>query len=321
MRAFVAESYGTPELMRQVELARPTPEDDEVLIRIKTVSINGSDKENLAGKPLYARFGGLRRPRNPIPGSDIAGVVEEVGKNHTDFVVGQTVFGEIPGYRGGFADYVATTGETMMVKPDALSLVDAAAIPQAGVIALNGITKRSNAKPGSDVLINGAGGSGGSFAIQLAKLAGANVTAVDGRGKLDFMQSLGADNVVDYQDQDFTQDESRYDLILDLIATRSAFSCAKPLRPGGSYYMVGGAMSSMLQVLTLGPLFKRFKDKRVKILVVPQNRPDLVAITEQVTSGNVTPAIDRIFSFEEIPDAMTYMASGEPLGKVVIQIA
>jgi NADPH:quinone reductase-like Zn-dependent oxidoreductase len=197
MKAIVYEKYGSPDVLHLTEVEKPIPTDDQILIKVHAVSINGSDREGLIGKPLYVRAGGLLKPGNKILGADIAGQVEFAGKNNTEFQPGDEVFGEIPLYHGGFAEYVCTTGKTMTLKPVSLTFEQAAAIPQAGVIALRGIRENGRVQPGQKVLINGAGGSAGSFAIQLAKLYGAEVTGVDNAGKLDFMRSLGADHVVD----------------------------------------------------------------------------------------------------------------------------
>src|SRR5687768_5437268 len=204
MKAVVFEKYGSADGLHLAELAKPVPTDDQILVKVHAVSINGSDREALMGRPLYVRMGGLLKPRHKILGSDIAGRVESAGRNNTEFKPGDEVFGELPGYHGGVADYVCTHGKTMMLKPAGLTFEQAAAIPQAGVIALNGIRNKGHVRPGHKVLINGAGGSAGSFAIQLAKLDGAEVTAVDNAGKREFMRSLGADHVIGYNEEDFT---------------------------------------------------------------------------------------------------------------------
>ena len=214
MKAIVYHQYGSPDVLKLEEVAKPTPTDDEVLIKIHAVSINGSDREGLIGKPLYARIGGLRKPSQQILGSDIAGRVEAVGKNNTEFQPGDAVFGEIPGYHSSFAEYVCTRGKTLALKPANMTFEEAAAIPQAGVIAMQGIREKGQVQPGQKVLINGAGGSAGTFAVQLAKLDGAEVTGVDNAGKQDFMRSLGADHVIDYTREDFTRNRNQYDLIL-----------------------------------------------------------------------------------------------------------
>lgn len=321
MKAVVYSKYGSPDVLHLKETAKPVPTDDQILIKIRAVSINGSDREGLIGKPLYSRVGGLRKPGNPILGSDIAGVVEEVGRNNTEFHVGDAVFGEIPGYHGGFAEYICTSGRTMMAKPAGMTFEEASAIPQGGVIALNGIVKKGQVQPGQKILINGAGGSAGTFAVQLAKLHGAEVTGVDNTSKLDFLHSLGADHVMDYTRENFTESGGRFDLILDLIAHRSAFAYARALNPNGTYFFTGGSVSTLFQILFLGSLIKRMTSKNVRMLMVPQNRDDLIAITELVEAGKVRVVMDRTYSFNEIPDAMRYVSEGRAKGKVVITVA
>jgi len=320
VKVCVNERYGSPDVLRFCEIEAPVPKKNEVRIKIHATSINGSDREGLLGKPLYARIGGLRRPKNPILGSDIAGVVDAVGEIHEEFKLGDRVFGELPGYHGGFAEYVCTDAHTLAHIPDGLSFVQAAAIPQAGVIAYNGIYKQERVRPGQKVLINGAGGSGGSFAIQLATENGAEVTGVDNSHKLDFIRSLGAHHVIDYKKQDFTQINQQYDLILDLIADRSAWAYPRALCDSGRYAVVGGSTATLLQVLVLGPIIKWVTGKTVRILAVPQNRADLCAISDLVASGQIKPSIDQIFAFAEIPEAMRYIESGESKGKVIVQV-
>lgn len=318
MKAIVHEKYGSPDILQLKEIANPVPMDDEILVKIHAVSINGSDREKLIGRPLYARMSGLRKPGQSILGSDIAGVVEEVGVNNAEFQPGDEVFGEIPGYYGGFAEYVCTHGKTIALKPAGMTFEEAAAIPQGGVIALNGILKKGKVQPGQKVLINGAGGSAGTFAVQLAKLHGAEVTGVDNRGKLDFLRSLGVDHVIDYTREDFTKIGKEYDLILDLIAHRSAFAYARTLKPNGTYFFTGGSVGTLFQVLLLGPWIRRATGKNIRILIVPQNREDLLAITELCEADKVRPVIDRTYSFKEIPEAMRYVGEGHAKGKVVI---
>jgi NADPH:quinone reductase-like Zn-dependent oxidoreductase len=275
----------------------------------------------LIGKPLYARMGGLRRPGHPILGSDIAGRVEETGKNNTEFKVGDEVFGEIPGYHGGFAEYVCTRGKTLTHIPAGMTFEEAAAIPQGGVIALNGIREKGQVQPGQKVLINGAGGSGGSFAVQLAKLYGADVTGVDNTYKLDFLRSLGADHVIDHTREDFTKIGNRFDLILDLIAHRSAFDYTRALKPGGTAFFVGGSVATLFQILLLGLMIRRITGKNLRLLVVPQNRTDLIAITELCTAGKIRPVIDRRYPLSEVREALQYINEGRAKGKVVITVS
>lgn len=320
MNALLYEEYGSPDVLHLAQVPAPSPKADEALIRIHAVSLNGSDREGLVGKPLYARIGGWRKPGNRILGSDIAGRVERVGPDHAEFEPGDAVFGELPGYRGGLAEYACTHGRTLARKPPGLTFEQAAAIPQAGVIALNGIREQGRVRPGQSVLINGAGGSAGSFAIQLARLHGAEVTAVDDGAKLDFMRSLGADHVIDYAQEDFTRSGRQYDLILDVFAHRSARDYQRALRPGGTCFCVGGSVAALFQVLLLGPWIRRTSGRRVRVLVVPQNRKDLVAVTELCEAGTIVPVIDRCYPFAEAADAFRHVADGRARGKVVITI-
>lgn len=320
MKAIVYERYGPPDVLQLKEIDKPVPDDNQLLIKVHAVSINGSDKEKLIGRPLYTRIAGLRKPGHQILGSDIAGTVESVGKNNSEFKAGDAVFGELPDYHGGFAEYVCTHGKTLSLKPESMTFDEAAAIPQAGVIALQGIREKGQVRPGQSVLINGAGGSAGSFAIQLAKLHDAEVTAVDNSYKLDFMRSLGADHVIDYTREDFTKHAERYDLILDMIAHRSVFAYRRALKPNGTYYFVGGSVAVLFQVLLLGPLIKRTTGKNIRLLAVPQNRSDLVAITELCETGKVRPVIDRRFALSEVPEAFRYIETGKAKGKIVISL-
>lgn len=228
------------------------------------------------------------------------------------------MFGEIPGYHGGFAEYVCTHGRTMALKPAGLSFEEAAAIPQAGVIALQGIREKGRVQAGQTILINGAGGSAGSFAVQLAKLDGAEVTGVDSAGKLDFIRSLGADHAIDYTREDFTGSGKQYDLILDLIAHRSVFAYQRALRPKGTAFFVGGSLAVALQILLLGPWIRRATSKSIRMLVVPQNRKDLIAVTKLCEAGTIVPAIDKRYPFGEVPEALRYVVDGHARGKVVI---
>ena len=275
MKAIVYTKYGPPEVLQLKEVEKPTPTDDEVLIKVQAVSVNRSDWEGLIGKPLYARIGGLLKPVSQILGSDIAGRVEMVGRNVRRFQPGDEVFGEILPRQGGFAEYVCARESALALKPASMTFEEAAAIPQAAVIALQGIRDKGQVQPGQKVLINGAGGGAGTFAVQLAKLYGAEVTGVDNTGKLDFMRSLGADHVIDYTREDFTKNGKQYDLILDIVAHRSVFAYTRALRPNGSYFLVGGSVATIFQILLLGPWIRRTTGKKIRILAVQPNIKDL----------------------------------------------
>lgn len=320
MKAAVYRRYGPPDVLQIEEVEKPVPGDDELLVKVHAVSVNRSDWEGLVGEPIYARMGGLRNPSNTILGSDIAGTVESIGKNNGQFQPGDAVFGELADYHGGFAEYVKTKGKYLALKPASLTFEEAAVIPQAGVIALQGIRDKGQIQPGQHVLVNGGGGGSGMFAIQLAKLYGAEVTGVDNTGKLDFMRSLGADHVIDHTLENFTRNKNQYDFILDLIAYRSVFSYARALKPNGSYYAVGGSVTTFLQFLLFGPWIKRTSGKKVRLLAVQRNRKDLESITELCVSGKVKPVIDKRFPLSAVPEALRYLGEGHAKGKIVITV-
>ncbi len=320
MKAIVYTRYGSPDILQFKEVAKPTPTDDEVLIKVQAVSVNRSDWEGLRGKPLYARIGGLLKPRHHILGSDIAGRVEMAGRNIRQFQPGDEVFGDILGRNGGFAEYVCARERALALKPASMTFEQVAAIPQAAVIALQGIREKGQVQPGQTVLINGAGGGAGTFAVQLAKFYGAEVTGVDNTGKLDFLRSLGADHVIDYTQEDFTKNGNQYDLILDLVAHRSVFAYQRALRPNGRYFMVGGSVATIFQILLLGPWMRRTTGKNIRLLAVQPNPKDMVYITELYETGKVVPVIDRRYPLREVPEALRYLGEGHARGKLVITV-
>jgi NADPH:quinone reductase-like Zn-dependent oxidoreductase len=320
MKAIVYTKYGPPDVLQLKEVAKPTPRDDEVLIKVQAVSVNRSDWEGLRGKPLYARIGGLLRPRQQILGSDIAGRVEMAGRNVRRFRPGDEVFGDILPRLGGFAEYVCARESALALKPASMTFEEVAAIPQAAVIALQGIRDKGQAQPGQRVLIDGAGGGAGTFAVQLAKLYGAEVTGVDSTGKLDFVRSLGADHVIDYTQEDFTKSGKQYDLILDIVAHRSVFAYKRALRSNGSYFLTGGSVATILQILLLGPWISIIESKKMRILAVRPNLKDMVYITELHEAGKVVPVIDRGYPLGEVPEALQYLGEGRVKGKVVISV-
>ena len=320
MKAIVRTKYGPPEVLQLKEVAKPIPKDDEVLIMVQAVSVNRSDWEMLLGAPLYARFGGLLRPRHKILGSDIAGRVEMAGRGVTRFRPGDEVFGDNLVRMGGFAEYICAREKVLALKPARMAFEEAAAIPQAGVIALQGIRDKGKVQAGQKVLINGAGGGAGTFAVQLAKSYGAEVTAVDNTGKLDFMRSLGADHVIDYTREDFAKNRQQYDLILDVVAHRSAFAYRRALRPEGRYFAVGGSVAALFQILFLGPWIGRTTGKRIRVLAVRPNLEDMVHVAELCEAGKVVPVIDRRYPLGEVPEALRYLGEGRAKGKVVITV-
>ena len=311
MKAIVRYEYGLPDVLKLEEVEKQKPADNELLIKVHAVSINRADSEGVVGKPLYVRIGGLFKPKDGILGSDIAGIVEAVSKDVKHFKPGDEVFGLILNYGGGFAEYACKSERALVLKPANLSFEEAAAIPQAAFIALQGIHDKGKVQPGQKVLINGAGGGTGMFAIQLAKLAGAEVTGVDNTEKLDFMRSLGADHVIDYTKEDFTKSGKQYDLILDVIAYhRSIFAYKRALRPNGSYFMAGGSVATIFQMLLLGPWIRRTTGKKIRLLVVQTESKDLVYITELIESGKVELVIDKRYTLNETAEALRYLGEG-----------
>ncbi len=319
MKAVVYEKYGPPDVLELKDIKKPTPKENEVLIKVHAVSLNASDYELLTGSPLYTRMWGIRKPKRKILGSDIAGRVDAVGGKVTQFQPGDEVFGDILGRWGGFAEYVCAEENMLVHKPAGLTFEDAAAIPQAACVALQGIRDKGQVQPGQKVLINGAGGGSGSFALQMAKLFDAEVTGVDHSEKLDLMRSLGADHVIDYTEQDFTQNGQCYDLILDLVACHSIPDYKRALSSRGVYLMVGGSMAHIFQTLIVGSLISITGGKKMSILGVKANK-DLAYILELIESGKVTPIIDRKYSLIAVPDALRYLGEGRAKGKVVINI-
>jgi NADPH:quinone reductase-like Zn-dependent oxidoreductase len=311
----VYDRYGPPDVLRVEEVPRPSPSANQVLVEVAATSVNLSDWECLRGTPLYARIGGLRAPAHRTLGSDVAGRVEAIGSGVTRFRPGDEVYGEIR--MGGFAEYAVASESALAHKPGKLTFAEASTLPQAGAIALQGTARVGS---GQRVLINGAGGGSGSFAIQLAKRAGAHVIGVDNAGKLEFMRSLGADEVIDYRSQDFTRVEPS-DHVLDLVAHRSVFAYRRALAPGGRYRCVGGSTRALLRVVTIGALLGRLTGRRLGVLVVKPGPAHFQPLAEVCLSGEVQIHIDRRFGLEEVPEALAYHGEGRALGKVVVEVA
>jgi len=312
----VYDQYGPPDVLRVENLPVPSPGPGQVLVEMSATSLNLSDWECLLGKPMYARIGGFRSPARRVLGSDIAGRVESVGSGVTRFHPGDEVYGDNLDLKGGFAEYALAPESALSRKPETLTFAEASTLPQAGAIAMQGT---ATAGPGRRVLINGAGGGSGAFAIQLAKQAGAHVTGVDNAGKLEFMRSLGADEVIDYRSQDYTRGEP-HDLVLDLVSYRSVFAYRRALARGGRYLSVGGTTRSLLRITTGGFVLGRLTGRRIGVLVVKLGPAGFEPLAERCVSGDVQIHIDRTFSLEEVPQAMAHVGEGRALGKVVVQI-
>ncbi len=317
MKAVVYDRYGPPEVLRVDEVPIPSPTADQVLVQVASTSVNLTDWECLRGTPLYARIGGLRAPARRTLGSDIAGRVEAIGSGVTRFRPGDAVYGDNLGLKGGFAEYAVAPESALAHKPEGLTFSEASTIPQAGAIALQGT---ADAGPGQRVLINGAGGGTGSFAIQLAKRAGAHVTGVDNAGKLDFMRSLGADEVIDYRSDDFTRSAEPYDIVLDLVGHRSVFASRRALARGGRYRWVGGSVPSLLRVVTIGSIAGRLTGRRLGLLAVRQGPSHFGPLADLCAAGHIGIHVDRTYGLDEVPDALRQVGEGGALGKVVVEV-
>ena len=286
-------------------------------MRIAATSVNLSDWECLRGSPAYARLGGFRSPARRTLGSDIAGVVDEVGEGVDGLRPGDQVYGDNLALKGGFAEYALAPESALAPKPDALSFSEASTIPQAGAIALQGMQGAASARR---VLINGAGGGSGSFAIQLAKRLDAHVTAVDNATKLDFMRSVGADDVIDYRQEDFTRPTEPYDLVLDLVAHRSVFAYRRAVAPGGTYRCVGGPVPALLRILTVGYPLGRLTGRSIGMLLVKEGPTQFTPLADMCATAEVKIYIERTFSLDEVPAALAHVGEGRALGKVVVAL-
>jgi NADPH:quinone reductase-like Zn-dependent oxidoreductase len=321
MKAMVYNKYGKPNVLHLKEIEIPAPKPNEVLVKIHAVSVNSWDWDLLRGKPFLARLGGLLKPKHKILGADIAGTVEDIGRDVKHISAGDEVFGDISwcGW-GGFAEYVSVNAQALTVKPAGMSFEEAAAIPQAGVLALQGLRDKGQIQEAKKVLINGAGGGVGTFALQIAKLYGAEVTCVDSKKKLDTLKSIGADHIIDYKEEDFVKKGQFYDLILDVVGNRSIFDYKRVLNSNGTYVMIGGSMFLILQLLLLGPLINKTESKKMAILVHKPNKQDQSLLKELFVAGKISPVIDRQYSLSQVPEAICYLGEGHAKGKVVVSV-
>ncbi len=322
MNAVVYTKYGSPDVLQLKKVEKPIPKEDEVLIKVHAASINSWDWDMLTGRPLeYRLLSGILKPKKTkILGCDIAGRIEAVGKNIKQFQPGDDVFGDLcEGLWGGFAEYVCARESELMLKPTAMTYEEAAATPQAGLLALQGLCDKREIKPGQKVLINGAGGGVGTFAIQMAKSLGAEVTGVDSTGKLDMMSSLGADHFIDYTQEDFTKNGKCYDLILDVKTDRSIFDYRRALSSDGIYVTVGGKSARILQLAILGPLISMTGNKKLALIMHKPNK-NINILNKLFETGKLLPVVDRCFPLSETADAFRYYREGHFKGKVVITI-
>jgi NADPH:quinone reductase-like Zn-dependent oxidoreductase len=317
MKAFIYEKYGPPQTLRMAEVDKPAPDADQVLVKVLAASINAADWHVLRGKPLFSRATlGLLRPKHKILGVDIAGRVEEVGSGVTRFRPGDEVYANLldHGY-GGFAECVSVPVDVVSLKPASLSFEEAAAVPMAAVTALQGLRHHGEPQPTQQVLINGASGGVGSFAVQIAKAYGAEVTAVTSTGNLDLVRSLGADHVLDYTRDDVVKTGRRYDLILDTVGNRSVPDLRRALAVGGKAAVTGFTSVARLLAVSLRG------GKDIAQVQAHVTAKDLELLSELIEAGKVRPQIDRRYRFAEIPDAIAYLEQGRARAKVVVGMA
>lgn len=320
MQAMTYRSYGAPDVLQPTTIARPVPESCEVLVQVHAASLNQADLYLLRGEPLVARLSsGLRRPKRPTLGADIAGRVVAVGSGVTRFQPGDAVYGDLAacGF-GGFAEYVCAREEALAPKPASLSFVQAAAVPMAAVTALQGLRAAGPVAAGARVLIHGASGGVGTFAVQLAQAMDAQVTAVCSARNVEQARTLGAERVIDYTQEEFTRDGRRYDLILVVNGRRSLAEYRRALSPHGHLVVAGGDVGTILRATLLGPVLSLAHSITVRGLVARPNRDDLLFVGQLLDSGVVVPVIDRCYPLGELPEAMRYLGSGHARGKVVI---
>ena len=317
MKAAIYTKYGGPEVLQITEIAKPTPKDDEVLVKIYAVSINDWDAGLLQGDPINRMLNGLTKPKRQILGSDIAGVIEAIGKNVTQFKIGDEVYGDLSGRWGGFAEYVCAPEKALALKSRSMSFEEAAAIPQAAMLAVQGLIDKGNIRSGQQILINGAGGGVGTYGVQIAKQYDVEVTGVDHTDKLDMMLSLGFDHVIDYTKEDFTKSGKRYDLILDAKTNRSLFKYSRALNSNGVYVTVGGDTGRLFQALFLAPLIKLINKKHIRIVALKTNK-DLLYMNELFEAGKVRSVIDGPYKLDDIEKVFRKFNKAEHKGKLVI---
>ena len=323
MRAIVQTDYGSTDRLSLQEVDKPVVGDNGVLVRVHATSVNAGDWHLMRGTPFLSRliFGGILKPKIKILGIDVAGKVAAVGKDVTQFQPGDDVFGDLSecGF-GAFAEYVCATEAALVLKPINTTFEEAATIPCAALAALHALRDCGQIQPGQKVLINGASGGVGSFAVQIAKALGAEVTAVGGRNKMDMISSLGADYIIDYTQEDFTKNGQHYDLILDAAAYRSIFDYLPILTAHGSYVLVGGDMARFFQVMFFSPWISKTSPQKVKCLAVKPNQADLIVLKNLVEAGKIAPFIDQCYQLSEVPLAIRYLEQRHVRGKVAIKM-
>lgn len=321
MKAMVYTQYGSPDMLRPADARKPTPKAGEVLVRIHAAAVNSADIRLLRGQPFVVRLMGygLFRPKHTILGGDIAGRVEAVGQGVTAFKAGDAVYGDISNCGlGGFAEYVAVPQAALAPMPANLSFEEAAAVPLAGITALQAVRDKGQVQAGDQVAINGASGGVGTFAVQIARALGAEVTAVASASKLDMLRGLGAAQVIDYAREDFTMRAGQYDVILGINGYHPLAHYARALKPGGRYVMVGGTDAQIFEALLRAPLTPKRDGRRLGSLTAKATSADLRALTALIETGAVKPVIERCYPLAELADALRHLDAGHALGKLVI---
>ena len=322
MKAMVYTHYGSPDVLRLKDVAKPTPRANEVLINVHAASLNAADGHYLRGAPLLFRLEcGPLKPKNILLGADVAGRIEAVGSSVTLFQPGDAVFGDLStSGRGTFAEYVCAREDALALKPANTTWEAAAAVPLAAVTALRGLRTKGQIQPGQKVLINGASGGVGTFAVQIAKSFGADVTGVCSTRNVDMVRSIGADHVIDYTQEDFTTNGQQYDLILAANGYHPIWAYRRALTPTGRYVMTGGSTAQMVQAMLLGPWISLTGRQKMGNMMAKPNTEDLAFMRELLEAGNVTPVIDRRYPLSEVAEAFRYFEAGHALGKVVITV-
>jgi NADPH:quinone reductase-like Zn-dependent oxidoreductase len=322
MKAIVYTRYGSPDVLEFKEVEKPAPRDNEVLMKVYAAAVNAADWHLLRGDPFLMRlFSGLLKPKHQILGSDVAGRVEAVGKNVKQFQPGDQVFGDLSGCgRGGFAEYVCAPEDALVLKPASMTFEEAAAVPFAGMTALQGLREKGQIKPGQQVVIQGAGGGVGTFAVQIAKALGAEVTGVCSTRNAEMVRSMGANHVIDYTREDFTTIGQQYDVILAANGYHPIWAYKRALRPEGIYVLTGGSDAQIYQAMALGFWISMTGKKKIDTLIMRPNRNDLLFLKELLEAGKVVPVIDRRYSLRETAEAIGYLEEGHAPGKVVITV-
>ena len=322
MKAITFSKYGLPKAVLELrDVPKPSPKENEVLIKIRASAVNDYDWTVVRGKPrIYRLMFGLIKPKQQIPGMELAGIIESVGKNVTSFKVGDEVYGDTSSYGfGTFAEYMCLNEKALALKPGAMSFEEAASIPHASMLAVQGLVDVGNIQKGMEILINGAGGGVGTLALNIAKLYDATVTGVDTGEKLETMKSIGFDHVIDYKEEDFTKNEKLYDLILDAKTNRSTFKYLRVLKDRGKYVTVGGTLPRLIQTLLLKKIISKLSSKSVYIVSLKTNK-DLEYINKLFLSGDIKPVIDGPYKLEEVPGVIQYFGEAKHTGKIVVSI-